>query len=119
MTRQKTEDEVRLALEKVWHGSRSEALGRLATLEGFLENLRSGNPNHESRERALSAAHRLSGVLGMFGFGEASSCAAEIEALLCAGAAPDVATTAKLVDRLRRLLEVTQAPSRILEKRDS
>ncbi len=119
MTRQKTEDEVRSALEKVWLNSRPEALGRLATVELFLENLRSGDPDQESRERALSAAHRLSGALGMFGFGEASSCAAEIEALLCEGPTPDVVTTAKLVDRLRSLLEGTQAPNRTLEKRDS
>ena len=112
-------DEVRSALEQVWLNSRNEALGRLATLERFTENLRSGTTDQDSREMALSAAHRLSGSLGMFGFNEASSCAAEIEALLCAGPTPDVATTASLVERLRMLLEGAQGSSGEPERRDS
>lgn len=112
-------DEVRSALEKVWLNSRPEALGRLATLERFTEMLRSGTPDQQSWERALSAAHRLSGSLGMFGFDEASSCAAKIEALLGDGPTPDVATTVSLVERLRMLLEETQASSGKPERRDS
>ena len=112
-------DEIRSALEKVWLSSRPEALGRLATLEQFAENLRSGAPDPESREKALSAAHRLSGSLGMFGFGEASVCAAEIEALLAEGSTLDAASLARLVERLRRLLERTQASNGKPESRDS
>jgi hypothetical protein len=37
VTRQRNEQKVRAALEKVWLSSRPEALSRLATLEGFLE----------------------------------------------------------------------------------
>jgi HPt (histidine-containing phosphotransfer) domain-containing protein len=112
-------DEVRLALEKVWLNSRPEALGRVATLQRFAENLRSGIPDQQSRQNALSAAHRLSGSLGMFGFNEASSCAAKIEALLGDGPMPDVATTVALVERLRMLLEGTQPCSGRPEKRRS
>ncbi|MBZ5650440.1 MAG: Hpt domain-containing protein [Acidobacteriia bacterium] len=112
-------DEVRSVLEKVWLNSRPEALGRLATLESFSENLRSGTPDQLSWERALSAAHRLAGSLGMFGFNEASSCAAEIEALLLDGPTPDVAATVGLVERLGMLLEETQASSGEPERRGS
>jgi HPt (histidine-containing phosphotransfer) domain-containing protein len=112
-------DEVRSALEKVWLNSRSEALGRLATLERFTEDLRSGTPDQHSWESALSAAHRLSGSLGMFGFNEASSCAAKIEVLLSDGPTPDVATMVGLVERLRMLLEETQASSKKPKRRDS
>ena len=112
-------DEVRSALEKVWLNSRPEALGRLVTLERFTDSLRSGTSDQDSWERALSAAHRLSGSLGMFGFGEASVCAAEIEALLAGGSTLDVATLARLVERLRRLLERTQASGGKPERRDS
>ena len=112
-------DEVRSALEKVWFNSRPEALERVATLQRFAENLRSGTRDQLSWERALSAAHRLSGSLGMFGCNEASSCAAEIEALLGDGPTPDVATTVRLVERLRMLLEGAQGSSGKPERRDS
>jgi chemotaxis protein histidine kinase CheA len=112
-------DEVRSALEKVWLNSKNEALGRLATLERFAEDLRSGTPDQQSWERALSAAHRLSGSLGMFGFNEASSCAAKIEALLGDSPTPDLAATVSLVERLRLLLKGTQASSEKPERRDS
>ena len=118
MARQKSE-EVQSALEKVWLNSRPEALERLATLENFTETLRSGTLDGDAWERTRSAAHRLSGSLGMFGFNEASSCAAEIEALLCAGRTPDVATMAALVGRLGKLLEATQASSEKTERHDS
>jgi hypothetical protein len=55
----------------------------------------------------------------MFGFDEASSCAAKIEARLGDGPTPDVATTVSLVERLRMLLEETQASSEKPERRDS
>ena len=112
-------DEVRSALEKVWFNSRPEALERVATLQRFAENLRSGAHDRRAWESALSAAHRLAGSLGMFGFNEASSCAAEIEALLGNGPTPDVATTVALVERLRMLLEGTQPCSGRPEKRRS
>lgn len=112
-------DQVRSALEKVWFNCRPEALARLATLERFTEDLRSGVPVQESREKALAAAHRLSGSLGMFGLHEASSCAAEIEALLDAEPAPDVAMATTLVGRLRSLLEGTQASNGTPKRNDS
>ena len=112
-------DEVRSALEKVWLNSRSEALERVATLQRFAETLGSGIPDQQSRESALSAAHRLSGSLGMFGLNEASSCAAEIEGLLGDGPTPDVATTVRLVERLQMLLEGAQESSGKPERRDS
>jgi len=112
-------NEVRSALEKVWLNSRPEALGRVAALERFAENLRSGTPDRPSWESALSAAHRLSGSLGMFGFNDASSCAEKIEALLGDGPTPDPATMLSLVERLRMLLEETPESSGKPEKHDS
>jgi len=110
-------DEVRSALARVWLNSRNDALVRVATLQRFAENLSSGTPDQLSWESALSAAHRLSGSLGMFGLTEASSCAAEIEALLCAGPTPDVATAVGLVERLRVLLEGQQTTTGKAERR--
>lgn len=108
MARQRGEEKVRAALKKVWLESRPQALERVVTLERLAEALRSGTPDERSREAALAAAHRLSGALGMFGFGEASSCAAEIESLLAGGLSQDGVTFAQLVARLRTLLEAEQ-----------
>jgi len=119
VTRQRNEEKVRAALERVWLNSRPEALSRLATLEGFLDALRSRRTNEEGLGTALSAAHRLSGSLGMFGLSEASSCAAEIEALLCQENVADVTVMAGLVRRLRILIEEAQVPTRTQEKCDS
>jgi HPt (histidine-containing phosphotransfer) domain-containing protein len=91
----------------------------VATLERFAENLRSGTPDQMSWESALSAAHRLSGSLGVFGFNDASSCASKIEALLGDGPTPDPATMLSLVERLRMLLEETPESSGKPEKHDS
>ena len=110
--RHRNEGKVQAALEKVWLISRPEALSRLATLEGFLEILRSGRTNEECLGSALSAAHRLSGTLGMFGLSEASSCAAEIEALLGRESAPDITVVAGLVRNLRNLMEEREVPTR-------
>ncbi|HZQ70778.1 MAG TPA: Hpt domain-containing protein [Terriglobales bacterium] len=112
-------DDIRSALERVWQNSRPEAISRFATLKRFAEKLRSGTCDDVSRDGALLAAHRLSGSLGMFGFNEASSCAAKIEALLSDGPTPDGEVMVSLVERLRMLLEETQTSSGEPERHDS
>lgn len=110
MTQQRGEREVRAALTKVWLDSQPRVFERLATLERISENLRSGVLDEKGREDALIAAHKLSGALGMFGFNEASACAAEIEALLAQMPLPEGMTLAQLVARLRGMLEKEKAP---------
>lgn len=97
--------QVRAALERVWHDSRPEAMSRLALLESFLNELRLGRMDKSNLSTALSAAHRLSGSLGMFGMDEGSTCAAEIEALLGCHTRIDDTVLAKLVRRLREVME--------------
>lgn len=116
MSNPEYEAQVRAALEKVWRVSRHEALSRLAALERFLEQLRSGKKDESSLFSAQSAAHRLSGTLGMFGLDEGSACAAEIESLLCQESGPDIERTEKLVGRLRILMEEGPSPTRTREK---
>lgn len=118
MTGIRNRDRVSAALEKVWLNSRPEAFSRLATLEGFAEELRSGTALREHLAAAQSAAHRLSGSLGMFGLDDASSCAAEIEALLCQQSAPDITVMVGLVRSLRTLMEGTPTPTNTPDKSD-
>ena len=61
--------------------------------------------DQETLSTAVSAAHRLSGSLGMFGMDEGSTCAAEIEALLGCHTRIDDTVLAKLVRRLREVME--------------
>jgi len=110
------EDQVRAALEKVWMTSKPEVLSRLATIERFLASLESGNSNNASRLAAQSAAHRLSGSLGMFGLGEASTCAAEIESMLLHDDSLQAEKMAELLRDLRNMIErrESQDPGRIV-----
>lgn len=120
MTQQRGEQEIRAALAKVWLDSQPRILERLAKLEQISATLRAGELDERCREDALDAAHKLSGALGLFGFKEASACAAEIEALLAQTPLPESTTLAQLVARLRVMLEKAQAPHTAeLENRDS
>jgi HPt (histidine-containing phosphotransfer) domain-containing protein len=110
-------EEVRAALKRVWLDSRPAVLERLATLERFSGNLRSGVLGQTGCEAALAAAHKLSGTLGMFGFGEASACAAEIESMLAGDSTPEGSRLAELVTRLTGLLEKAEGTE--WEKPDS
>ena len=72
--------DVRRALDARWPRVREEARTQLKVMEEFA---RSGE-GHTAAEckAACSAAHKLSGSLGMFGRRDASSVAAAIEDLL-------------------------------------
>jgi HPt (histidine-containing phosphotransfer) domain-containing protein len=118
VTGPRNENKVRAALEKVWLNSRPEAISRLAVLESFIEKLRSGRVDDQCLDVARSAAHRLAGSLGMFGLDEGSSCAGNIEALLCQDSAPDIVLIEDLVHQLHNLLEATPAPMKTQQNRD-
>ena len=94
---------VRRALDEMWPSVHEAARAHLARIEEFvLAGTASTTAQHLA---ARSAAHRLSGSLGMFGRHDASSVSAAIEALLTKKDA--VATGAELrilVDRLDGLL---------------
>ena len=110
------EDQVRAALEKVWMTSKPEVLSRLATIESFLAALESGNSNNASRLAAQSAAHRLSGSLGMFGLDKASICASEIESMLLHDEGSPAEKMAELLRDLRNMIErrESQDPGQIV-----
>jgi len=94
---------VRRALDKMWPSVHEASRAHFARIEEFL--LAGDASTTAQHLAARSAAHRLSGSLGMFGRHDASSVSAAIEALLTKKDA--VATAAELrtlVDRLDGLL---------------
>lgn len=93
---------VRLALDKMWPSVHEAARAHLARIEEFLL---AGNASTTAQHLAArSAAHRLSGSLGMFGRHDASSVSAAIEALLTKDAVTTGPELRTLVDRLDGLL---------------
>jgi len=118
VTRHRNENKLRAALEDIWRNTRPEAISRLAALESFLEKQRSGRADDECLDAARTAAHRLAGVLGMFGLEEGSSCAARIEGLLWQEPVSDTVLLGDLVHHLRHLMEGKPASMKTQERRD-
>ncbi|MEO8697496.1 MAG: Hpt domain-containing protein [Acidimicrobiales bacterium] len=95
---------VRRALDDMWPGVYDASRAHLANIEAFLL---AGEAATAAQHRAASsAAHRLSGSLGMFGRRDASSVAASIEALLTEDLTASWPELRSLVDRLDALLSL-------------
>jgi HPt (histidine-containing phosphotransfer) domain-containing protein len=69
-------------LAELWRTSRATVLERMAVLREARESLAANPADSEARSRGREAAHKLSGVLGVFGLPRGSELAAEIEAIL-------------------------------------
>lgn len=69
-------------LAELWRNSRPVILERMTVLQSTVQQL-NRNPAHaEARSAAREAAHKLSGILGVFGLPEGSRLASEIEGIL-------------------------------------
>lgn len=69
-------------LADLWRTSRPTVLERMAILREARTSLAADPVDADARSRGREAAHKLSGVLGVFGLPRGSALAAEIEALL-------------------------------------
>lgn len=92
------------AVAALWTRHGRTLLQRVAGLEEVAALLGSGGADGERLRAARRDAHSLAGSLGMFGLGEGSARAAELEALL-EESAPDPARARELAARLRRAVE--------------
>ncbi len=96
------------ALNQLWLRHLSENLVRISILETAAAACTGGVLSHEQREAAISAAHKLAGVLGSFDLKEGTELARELEALYSKGNGPDAAAgpqLASLAAKLRFLAE--------------
>jgi diguanylate cyclase (GGDEF)-like protein len=73
------------AVAAVWERSKESILGRVALLEQATGALLEGTLDDALRQQAEREAHKLTGSLGTFGFGEGSRLAREMEHLFRAG----------------------------------
>jgi len=69
-------------LAELWQTSRPTILERMTVLHAAAEALAANPLDQESRERGREAAHKLSGVLGIFGLPQGSEIASRLEDLL-------------------------------------
>jgi HPt (histidine-containing phosphotransfer) domain-containing protein len=69
-------------LTELWRTSRPTIVERIQLLHSCRDTLTRNPADSEARANGLEAAHKLSGVLGVFGLPQGSELASEIEFLL-------------------------------------
>ena len=94
-------------LQELWRTSKPQILERMAVLHSSCEGLAENSANAGARSSGLEAAHKLSGVLGVFGLPQGSEIASSIEFLLKPGellTADDLATLRMSVAELDAMI---------------
>ena len=94
MADQITQPDLNAALDRLWLQFLPQIEERVAELGAAGASLAARKLSDEQREAAVSAAHKLAGVLGTFGLTKGTLLAREAE-MLCAGDA-DPASAAQL-----------------------
>ena len=94
------EDKTAALLAAMWVKIRPLVEERFATLDTAAASADAGALSEDVRKEAQSAAHKLAGSLGMYGYDEGTRVARELETLLDS-ATPDPARFHALVAELR------------------
>ena len=103
-----SEENLHSALAAIWERSRDTIMGRVDILESAAVALLSAPLSSDARRAAETAAHKLAGAVGTFGFWDASAVAREAELILQGNepiAAADVLKLSNIAVQLRRQLE--------------
>ena len=110
-----TEEHLHSALAAIWERSRDTIIGRVEILESAASALLDAPLSDDVRRAAESAAHKLAGAVGTFGFWDASVIAREAELILQGDDPIAPASAIKLSSiaaQLRRQLEGPQIDRR-------
>lgn len=91
-------------LSDLWQRHLPVTRERLMTLERAVQQALAGSLDEALRAEAQSAAHKLSGNLGMFGYQEAGDVASEIEHIFKNPTSENVPHSTVLMHTLQRLL---------------
>ncbi|MFP5207866.1 MAG: Hpt domain-containing protein [Acidobacteriota bacterium] len=101
--------ELSQAINQLWRRHLAEILARVNVLEDAAARVCSGGAlTPQQREEAISAAHKLAGVLGSFGLEKGTALARECETLYARKDGPGVVNgpqLASLAAELRILVE--------------
>lgn len=100
--------DLQTALAAVWEQLKPVVAARIRTIRQAVEAGRDGSLHSDLRREAESAAHKLAGSLGMYGYERASHRAGQIEAELqgCDPLTPD--DVSRLTALVRTLEEAVQ-----------
>ncbi|MGB9028758.1 MAG: Hpt domain-containing protein [Acidobacteriaceae bacterium] len=90
-------------LSELWRTSRPTVLERMNLLRSACDTLAQNPADEEARAAGREAAHKLSGVLGVFGLPQGSEIAASVEHLL---ESPEPLTTDDLSALRDRIAEL-------------
>jgi HPt (histidine-containing phosphotransfer) domain-containing protein len=85
--------QVAARLAEIWRKSRPVVMERLEVLRTAHQRLSEDTQDAAARELGREAAHRLAGILGVFGLAQGGEIASEMEGLL---KSPDPLTTNEL-----------------------
>jgi HPt (histidine-containing phosphotransfer) domain-containing protein len=99
-------------IEALWNSSKATVLERLSVLCASQQRLAAKPDDAEARRSGRDAAHKLAGVLGVFGLPPGSELASQIEALLDG----DKPLTR---ENLRMLGELVESLDRAIASKDS
>jgi HPt (histidine-containing phosphotransfer) domain-containing protein len=100
-------------LAQLWLTSRPTILERVAVLRASLDALRKNPEDADARSQGREAAHKLSGVLGVFGLPQGSEIAASLEHILKSSeplTLADVPTIAEQVQALAAVIAAKDNP---------
>ena len=99
-------------LAELWQTSRPTILERMVVLQAAGKNLAENPFDQEARDRGREAAHKLSGVLGIFGLPQGSEIASALEEQLKSAAPLQVNDILQLQTRIAELDAVIASKSR-------
>lgn len=105
------EQQFNQAVDRLWAKYEELMSSRMLVLQQMEEELRRENWSEETRQAAIQAAHKLAGVLGMFGREEGTTIARQIEQFLVETIEYLPAQVTQLSRWTEALQAVMQAPS--------
>lgn len=108
---QAPDDKIAALLETLWQKNLPVLLQRLDLLDRIAADASTGSLSDEDRLEALGVAHKLSGSLGMFGYGEGTLIARQMERTLKDPTADGLRSLRKLAGDLRT--EISRTPTLI------
>jgi HPt (histidine-containing phosphotransfer) domain-containing protein len=98
-------------LAELWQTSRPTILERMAVLHSTSEALGANPSDQQARDKGREAAHKLSGVLGIFGMPQGTEIASALEEQLKSAAPLNPDDLASLQARIQDLDAVIAAKS--------
>lgn len=107
---QKKKSQIKTALTELWQNLQSKTNERLAVLQQTATALTLNELAEEQKQKAQATAHKLAGILGVFGLAEGSRLAKQIEQMFKLGVQRDQITAFNLCHLVELLQQELNKP---------